>query len=661
MGLLHRCTALHGNATVIPEDPQFAIHQNLFYFPHVWGLYDQGQKLVTGSGFFRGPGAPEALGASYSRDFNCGSITDEAPEPCYYFLGHLPSHYGHFLLCAYSRLWAYAGRAGCGMKLLVYGDVSPPTLARSPFIAELLGTLGIGLHDLVAFDRPTRLRRVMVASPSFEETNFAHTTFVSMCRHAGELLAARLSPAPDLAPVYLAKYKLPSGIMKLANEEELASRLERRGIEVVFPEQLSLDGQIRMFLDRPNIAGLAGSALHTAAFAPRRRLAILDYGPVVLSNQVLIDRVGRHHALHLYSTAGFEELSDTGAFQRQGHLHDIATVADDFMKIMDPFMGIKPMDWSAASTTDDASAGRSVPNQAHGRPARQSSASVFSCGLTAAAAAAGGVSGFLTGGYQFCTESEDRPWWEVDLERPVPVHEVHLHNRLDAGARRASRFQLAASLDGTAWTELHVRLEWPPFGGADGRPFVWRTGAPVLARFVRISLLDRDYLHLDQVAVFSKLLPLPRASRAPLCLQTFAGHLVCCDDGGALTAHDPAEITSADRLLTLDAAPEAHGRRLFRPGPDQPPQARQRLIQAGPLAGCVLHLHPDPFTAALSRDGLYYGAVPGEAELRATKGTFDAWELFARLDRDQALALLPAHMRPRAPGTSLSMSNEGHR
>ena len=642
MNVLHRCQYLDGNATVVEEDPQLAVYSNLFYFPGVWGLYDQGQKLVTGTGYFRGPGAPEPLGASYSRDFRIKDITADSAEPCYYFVGHIPDHYGHFLLCAMSRLWAYA-RTGRSIKLITYGDFET-VLARNPAIAQLLGALGIGRGDFVSFDEPVRLRQVIVASPSFEETNFIHFAYLRMCREMAPRLTQGLAANPSSTPIYLAKYKLSSGVVKLGNEEEFASHLERRGVEIIFPEQLTLGEQIQLWHDRRRIAGLIGSAFHTASFVERRKLMMLNYGRNLLSNQVLIDRAVPNDAIYLYSKLGFDENDSRDGFTSIRTIRDPDLVADHFLRILDPFMDIKPTSWIEASG-EAARDGINPegPNLACHRPTRQSSVYSIPTNLSAGADPVGGVSGFLTGGYQFHTALESQPWWDVDLQSATLIGEIRIFNRADEVSERAAKFTISISLDDLTWTELYRRDVWTSYGKTSGRPLIWQVKEPILARFVRITLIDQDFLHLDQVVIFSRATLNSMSSSEEVSARTYFmtrfGQLICQDSALGLTARQPRDIDSIDELVYVDVNVAVHSdwkRQIV--GNDA--LKRQFTIESGPLAGLVLHLLADPMTLALSKDGLFYGSIQDKPEFAADRTSIQDFEMFQRLDRQQALAVL---------------------
>ena len=506
---LARCIAFHGNTTLVRQDPAVTVVHDVLYHPAEWALYDQNRQVIEGSGYVRGPDA-QMVGAGRLTVMDPAQVTAEAPDECYFFLGPMHLHYGHFLLASLCRMWTWTRAAFPGMKLLTYGD-PPAAFDRAPYIATLLGALGVGLDDLVAFAGPTRIRRVVVASPCFEETNFAHATFARMTRQIGSRLLEGTVAAPNDTPVYLARWQLPRGVHRVVNEEAFVSVLADAGVDVVFPERLSLQQQILLMADRPNIVGQGGSAFHTVAFidAPRK-LLMLQNGATLLSNQPLIDRICGHDGLYLYAPGGMEPLPATEEFGLNFRLTDPRGTAQDLLRILSPFMGARTVtvlqEQSAYGAGDDAAIdGVARTNLALGRPTRQSSVEDFSRGLSPAEDSAGAVCGFCTGGYQFHTALQENPWWDVDFGSIAGIEEVRLFNRLDAGRERARHFQLQVSGDGVAWSVISEADLPGSFGGMDGHPFVWTAPGPCVTRYFRVTMIGLTYLHLDQVVVYGRL------------------------------------------------------------------------------------------------------------------------------------------------------------
>ena len=154
-------------------------------------------------------------------------------------------------------------------------------------------------------------------------------------------------------------------------------------------------------------------------------------------------------------------------------------------------------DAATGSALRAAAIARSGIDIACGKPAQQSSTSIFS----RLDDAGGAVDGSVTGRFGIHTDLESRPWWQVDLQGVVALEEVLVFNRLDDCAERAYAFVLKLGDDAGVFTEVHAQ-DGRPFGGFDGHP----ARIPLrghAARFVRVELTTTDYLHLDAVEVYA--------------------------------------------------------------------------------------------------------------------------------------------------------------
>lgn len=114
----------------------------------------------------------------------------------------------------------------------------------------------------------------------------------------------------------------------------------------------------------------------------------------------------------------------------------------------------------------------------------------------------GAVNGRVTGSHGFHTGEDDVPWWQVDLGTTTVVDEVMVFNRLGTGQERAYDFVLKVAADDGEFRTVHSQ-GGVPFGGADGDPARVRL-ASEKARYVRIELPHRGYLHLDAVEVYGR-------------------------------------------------------------------------------------------------------------------------------------------------------------
>lgn len=135
--------------------------------------------------------------------------------------------------------------------------------------------------------------------------------------------------------------------------------------------------------------------------------------------------------------------------------------------------------------------------------ANQSSICKYSRYLDTQLEASGGLKGPLTMEPSFHTDCENRPWWSVDLQMVMKIEEIRIFNRCDNEefSRRFTKFSILISLDGDEWSELYRKTNTEIVGGEYGCPFQLLN--QFHARFVKIVLLDYNYLHLSKVEIYS--------------------------------------------------------------------------------------------------------------------------------------------------------------
>lgn len=188
------------------------------------------------------------------------------------------------------------------------------------------------------------------------------------------------------------------------------------------------------------------------------------------------------------------------------------TICRDALRLLrerDPAFWAAHTERAAALQADTPPVQFAPGNLCQGKKATQSSLSPYSIGRTLEEDASGAINGRIDGQIKFHTDREDSPWWQVDLGAMFGVSQVKIYNRMDVPGvmARAAHLAIEVGFRGDDWVEVYRRENPEPFGGIDGNPLVFAPTIPVPARFVRVRLLRRDYLHLDQVEVFGEKLP----------------------------------------------------------------------------------------------------------------------------------------------------------
>lgn len=159
--------------------------------------------------------------------------------------------------------------------------------------------------------------------------------------------------------------------------------------------------------------------------------------------------------------------------------------------------------WVLVLVAAAAPAGAAV-NLAAGRPTMQSS--TYPGG---AHGSERGVDGAKYDSSLFHTNADAYPWWEVDLGQAYAIDNVTLYNRVNCCEERVQGIQVWLSLDGVAYDLVFEN------GGQVFRNRRADVGG-LSARYVRVALPRREYLHLQEVEVYQYGTWQPPAARVPV-------------------------------------------------------------------------------------------------------------------------------------------------
>ena len=484
------CTDIEGSEVILDGEPSTLKLREAIYVPRngsnlPWGIFDHGGRFVGLAGSFRGPGHQAHL-TSPIMPLRHDRIADRAPDARYIYGGPLHGHYGHFLLSTLSRYWPLLESTDRDIKILCHPMADLAALFALPFVAEIFAALGLAREHFVSFDRPTLIAELVIPGPAFEETGFAYRVFGQFCHHIGDILTDGMPASPGDTPVYMSKSRLPSGVGRIVNEEEFSDRLSRAGFDIVHPETLPLGQQIRLYRDRPQIAGLTGSSLHTSLFSTGRSIVGLSYVNTLLTSYAMIDLLGGGRGMYVYPDGEIDLLPRTENFHLEYRLTDVAGTAEQFIRLCERERRSHQPSWNIAlgCATSQSSYGpfEGLPPVDGRRPSA--------------------TNGRLTGRYQFHTHHEDQPWWEVDLGDACRIEAIVLHNRADNSQSRMAIFSIRGSFDGTCYEELHTQSQPVQFGnGLQKEELRIDVTSDKPWRYVRITLPGREFLHLDQVEI----------------------------------------------------------------------------------------------------------------------------------------------------------------
>jgi hypothetical protein len=484
-------------------DPDVGVYKDCVYVPanagnfwtdKSWGVYASDGRIIDAAAFRNTPGK-ELCGQNETCLVDFGDAP-YAPRACYFYVGNIINHYGHFICSSMSRLWAITGLNLTSIPLVGHAIGSPRDWFNwGPFVSTLFGSAGVVCSDFAEFQTPVRFRELIVAQPSFVEQSHTYKLHARAAHGWGDRLVKTQDLSAKLDAVYLSRGRLGWRRDDVCNEADLVEALEKLGVTIIYPEQFTISEQIGIFRRTKRIIGQVGSAFHTSFFSeqfPGQVFVNVVTSPTAYSpNHALMDLANSNRSLYVYLNGLWRDRDGGG---KEFELSDPETAAHDLLELASSPVVLDTRKDTLEWETEFAG----LENVAVGKTARQSSLSIWSEPGEANRA----ISGIFPGDFAFHTSLENCPFWELDLHECYMIEVIIIHNRVIQQGR-ASNLVVETSVDGEEWRLIHAGRSI--FGTKNhGRPLILKHLKDALGRYIKISLNDYQYLHLSQVEVLAK-------------------------------------------------------------------------------------------------------------------------------------------------------------
>jgi capsular polysaccharide biosynthesis protein len=190
--------------------------------------------------------------------------------------GHWVQHFGHFLVETLTTLWPQGEQRGAVEGLVFHKYLHRPWTVE-PWMQRLLdlaGHAGLPVH-VVGQQKPLAVEELLVPSRPVVVRGWAQPEAVAVW----DRVAAGREPGRRRTPggrVFLTRTAVNAAARAAGQavrttperDAELDEVFAAAGYDVVAPETLPLDDQLELVATAGELAGLTGSALHLAAFAP---------------------------------------------------------------------------------------------------------------------------------------------------------------------------------------------------------------------------------------------------------------------------------------------------------------------------------------------------------------------------------------------------------
>ncbi|MHC4637360.1 MAG: HzsA-related protein [Planctomycetota bacterium] len=115
--------------------------------------------------------------------------------------------------------------------------------------------------------------------------------------------------------------------------------------------------------------------------------------------------------------------------------------------------------------------------------------------------ALGGCDGIINGKCGFQTDTQENPWWQVDLGKNMPLERILVYNHCE-NPGRASELIVLVSNDAVNFKKVYQHDGSLFLGYTDKKPLsIELSGAQ--ARYVRLQLPAENSLHLDEIEIYT--------------------------------------------------------------------------------------------------------------------------------------------------------------
>ncbi|CAN5617206.1 hypothetical protein BH10PSE6_BH10PSE6_17200 [soil metagenome] len=208
--------------------------------------------------------------------------------------------FGHILLEGISQLWPLTE----GLRLPVNARFLVNRSALGTFHHAYLEALGVSPRQLVPVETPLRVKGLVVASQSFVLSRGVGEHFFTLA----ERIAGHFGDPPSpCSRLYISRRYAQK--RRLNNEPAIEAVFERHRFRVIYPEQLPVSEQCRLFAGAEWIAGPVGSGLYGSMFCrPDVRRIILAPSHFVTANDLLLCR--GHGPMYLFGTSRTPDLKE---------------------------------------------------------------------------------------------------------------------------------------------------------------------------------------------------------------------------------------------------------------------------------------------------------------------------------------------------------------
>ncbi|MBS1078950.1 DUF563 domain-containing protein [Gluconobacter kondonii] len=474
------------------------IHYNSMCF--CGSLYQQNNQIILDSAQFRGVDEYQLIHSPITTELNFEKGNFRSGN--YIWLGHIPDHFGHFILSLISRLWAVYSYPN--HFRLAYCGKNFDEILKTRYICDLFEVFGLNINRMIKINDGDILEYTYVPQQCFIE-NYCSNKIIGQLYDKFSKYN-KISCENDF--VYISRRNITSGTFGVENEKDLEFFLMRKGIKIINIEELSIKDQINEWGKYNNFIGFSGSSFHLGSLLNNKTFIIINRNEFLSSNQYIIDQFSKNKCYHLYSNNIV--LKNNDKFNLYFEIKDVEKMANDISGVIEKIKNSK-INPTTVNRLHKSASKFLIKNDSIGEKishyAIATQSSIYGIDEGNTRNAQGVLSGYLTGIYQFHTELEENPWIKLDLTKRSLINEIRIFNRNDRREtyNRFHEYEILTSEDDIEYNKIFSSFnEKITQNIINGEKFPIRVlfSNDIFSRYIKIVSIGYKYLHLDQIEVF---------------------------------------------------------------------------------------------------------------------------------------------------------------
>lgn len=193
------------------------------------------------------------------------TLTYKYEQGTFFYIGPFINQYGHLISQTLSRAWAYNEYKHIVDKILILGRDDDDTIDKLPrYVLDLFGFFNLDLSKIVFVTEAIQTEKLILPEQShgIGFRNDWHKKEFSSFYETEKYVD---NNQPKKVFISRRHYKLKG---RLAGLDAIADLLIKNNYIEIFPEKLSIEQQIKIFLNATHIIAEEGSALHTLDLIP---------------------------------------------------------------------------------------------------------------------------------------------------------------------------------------------------------------------------------------------------------------------------------------------------------------------------------------------------------------------------------------------------------